>query len=206
MSRSWTTLSQLSNSVYTPQQFEEAAYRLVTEQVLYSTDRSARVAYALVESYFSDFASVLAPLGVRLERNAHHRYIVALPNHGAGTLVTLADTLLTLVLRQRYDEGMRQGRVQDDGEVLVDLEELREAYKGLTGRDLDTGNSLRNQLITLKRWGVARMEDTPPDDPQPFAVCIRPAIVDIVGEQWLQRLAQHGVDDGETEGEVDATA
>ena len=206
MSRSWSTLSQLSNGIYTPQQFEEAAYRLVTEQVLYSTDRTARVAYAMVESYFSDFAGVLAPLGIRLERNAHHRYIVALPTHGAGTLVTLADTLLTLVLRQRYDEGMRQGRVQDDGEVLVEIEELREAYKGLTGRDLDTGGALRAQLVTLRRWGVARQEDTPVDDPQPFAIVVRPAIVDVVGEQWLQRLAQHGTDDADAEGAADATA
>ena len=206
MSRSWTTLSQLSSGVYQPQDFEQAAYRLVTEQVLYSSDRSTRVAYALVESHYKDFSDVLAPLGIRLERNAHHRYIVALPTHGTGTLVTLADTLLTLVLRQRYDEGMRQGRVQDDGEVLVDIEELREAYQGLTGRPLDTGGGLRNQLVTLKRWGIARIEDTPPDDPQPFAVLIRPAIVDVVGEQWLQRLAQHGTDDLDEDSDTHAAA
>ena len=78
MKRSWNTLSQQSGS-HAVADFERAAYRLVTEQVLYSTDRNARVAYRLVEEFFDDFVQALAPLGLRLERNPHYRYVVALP-------------------------------------------------------------------------------------------------------------------------------
>ncbi len=134
MKRSWTTLSQLSNGLYVPQDFERAAYRLVTEQVLYASDRGSKNAYHLVETWFADFAAALEPLGVRLERNAHYRYVVALPAHGEGAAVTLEQTLLLLVLRHRYDAAMRDGQIEDQGEALVELPELQEAYRNLTGQ------------------------------------------------------------------------
>jgi hypothetical protein len=203
MKRSWNTLSQQSNGVYAVADFERAAYRLVTEQVLYAGDRGTRVAYHLVEDHFDDFVAALAPLGIRLERNAHYRYVVALPAHGEGTPVTLDETLLLLVLRQRYDEAMRQGRIEDQGEVIVELPELQEAYQALIGRPMPETGALRTLVRTLRRWGVCRLVDSEPDDPQPFHLRVRPAIVEVVGETWLQRLDQHNRD--EDEDAVEAT-
>ena len=196
MKRSWTTLSQASNGLYTVEDFERAAYRLVSEQVLYASDRGTRSAYRLVEAHLDDFAAVLAPLGVRLARNPHYRYIVALADHAEGAAVSLDETLLLLVLRQRYDLAIREGRIEEQGEVLVELPELQEAYPALIGRPMPEVGSLRALARTLKRWGLARLVESEPDDPQPFHLEIRPAIVDIVGEQWLQRLDQfNGADD-----------
>jgi hypothetical protein len=195
MKRSWNTLSQMSNGVYAVADFERAAWRLVTEQVLYASDRGARVAYHLVEDHFDDYVAALAPLGIRLERNAHYRYVVALPMHGEGTPVTLDETLLLLVLRQRYDEAMRQGQVEEQGEVIVELPELQEAYQALVGRPMPEVGTLRALARTLKRWGTCRLVESEADDPQPFHLRVRPAIVEIVGEQWLQRLDQHNRED-----------
>ncbi len=195
MKRSWNTLSQMSNGVYAVQDFERAAYRLVTEQVLYASDQRTRVAYSLVEEFLGDFAAALEPLGVRLERNAHYRYVVALPTQADGVLVTLAETLLVLVLRQRYDEAMKQGQIEDAGEVVVELPELQEAYQALAARAMPDVGELRELVRSLKRWGVCRLVDSEPDDPQPFHLRVRPAIVEIVGEQWLQRLDQHNLAD-----------
>ncbi len=208
MKRSWNTLSQLSNGVYAVQDFERAAYRLVTEQVLYASDQRTRVAYALVEEFLGDFAAALEPLGVRLERNAHYRYVVALPTQADGVPVTLAETLLVLVLRQRYDEAMKQGLIEDHGEVVVELPELQEAYQALAARAMPDVGELRDLVRSLKRWGVCRLVDSEPDDPQPFHLRVRPAIVEIVGEQWLQRLDQHnrGDDADDTAEDDDATA
>lgn len=208
MKRSWATLSQLSGGMYTTQDFERAAYRLVTEQVLYSSDRKSKNAYHLVETYLADFAAAMEPLGIRLERNPHYRYVAALPTHGEGTPVTLEETLLILVLRQQYDEAMRQGQVEDHGDVLVELPELQEAYQGLTGRELPEGGALGALLRSLKRWSVCKTTDSEPGDPQPFRILVRPAIVEIVGAQWLQRLDQHGrdEDDAVTEGGSDVPA
>jgi hypothetical protein len=206
MKRSWNTLSQMSNGVYTVADFERAAWRLVTEQVLYASDRGSRVAYHLVEDHFDDYVATLAPLGIRLERNAHYRYVVAMPAHGEGTPVTLEETLLLLMLRQRYDEAMRQGQVEDQGEVIVELPELQEAYPALSGRGMPDVGALRALARTLKRWGVCRLVDSEADDPQPFHLRVRPAIVEIVGEQWLQRLDQHRGDDDRTDTNADDDA
>jgi hypothetical protein len=195
MKRSWNTLSQQSNGLYAVQDFERAAYRLVTEQVLYAADRTARVAYHLVEDHFDDFVGALAPLGIRLARNPHYRYLVALPAHGEGVAVTLDETLLLLVLRQRYDEAMRQGQIEEHGEVVVELPELQEAYQALAGRPMPDVGTLRTLARTLRRWGLARLVDSDRDDPQPFHLVVRPAIVEVVGELWLQRLDQHNRDD-----------
>jgi len=203
MKRSWNTLSQMSNGVYAVQDFERAAYRLVTEQVLYASDRGARMAYHLIEDHFDDYLAALAPLGIRLERNAHYRYVVAMPAHGEGTPVTLEETLLLLVLRQRYDEAMRQGQVEEQGEVIVELPELQEAYQALAGRAMPDVGTLRTLARTLKRWGVCRLVESERDDPQPFHLRARPAIVEVVGEQWLQRLDQHNRDDDEADDDSD---
>lgn len=206
MKRSWNTLSQMSNGTYTVQDFERAAYRLATEQVLYAADTRTRVAYHLVEDHYADFVAALEPLGIRLERNAHYRYVVALPVHGEGTPVTLDETLALLVLRQRYDEAMRQGLIEDHGEVVVELPELQESWQALTGRAMPDTGTLRALARTLKRWGVCRLVESEGDDPQPFHLRARPAIVEIVGEQWLQRLDQHNRDDDGVETEDDDAA
>jgi hypothetical protein len=209
MKRSWNQLSQQSNGTYAVADFERAAYRLVTEQVLYASDRGARMAYHLVEDHFDDYLAALAPLGIRLERNAHYRYVVAMPAHGEGAPVTLDETLLLLVLRQRYDEAARQGQIEEQGEVVVELPELQEAYQALAGRAMPDVGALRTLARTFRRWGVCRLVDSEGDDPQPFHLRVRPAIVDIAGEQWLQRLDQHNRDDAEADDAMeddDATA
>lgn len=203
MKRSWNTLSQLANGVYAEADFERAAYRLVTEQVLYAGDRNARTAYHLVEDYFDDYVAALAPLGVRLERNAHYRYVVALPAHGEGTPVTLDETLLLLVLRQRYDAAARRGDIEEQGEAIVELPELQEAYQALVARPMPEVGTLRVLARNARRWGVARLVESEPNNPQPFYLRVRPAIVEIVGEQWLQRLDQHRGADTGAEAEAD---
>lgn len=204
MKRSWNILSQLSDGVYAEADFERAAYRLVTEQVLYASDRGARTAYHLVEDYFEDYVAALAPLGIHLERNAHYRYVVALPAHSEGTPVTLDETLLLLVLRQRYDAAARRGDIEEQGEAIVELPELQEAYQALVARPMPEVGTLRVLARNARRWGVARLVESEPDDPQPFHLRVRPAIVDIVGEQWLQRLDQHRGADAVADGEADA--
>ena len=204
MKRSWNVLSQLSNGIHAVADFERAAYRLVTEQVLYASDRGTRTAYHLVEDHFDDYVAALAPLGIRLERNAHYRYVVALPAHAEGVPVTLEETLLLLVLRQRYDAAARQGNIEELGEVVVELPELQEAYQALIARPMPEVGTLRALARTVRRWGVARLVDSEPDDPQPFHLRVRPAIVDIVGETWLQRLDQHTRDDEAEDAEVEA--
>ena len=93
--------------------------------------------------------------------------------------------------------------------ALLALDPVQEAWQALSGRAMPDTGALRALARTLKRWGVCRLVDSEDDDPQPFHLRVRPAIVEIVGEQWLQRLDQHNLGDVEGddgEGEDDAAA
>ena len=57
-------------------------------------------------------------------------------------------------------------------------------------------------MKTMKRWGIAKKSDEHVGDgddelaaAQPYAVIIRPAIIDILGEAALQRIAEWRVAD-----------
>ncbi len=198
-SRDWEDLASRLDGIYTVEDFETAAYRLVAEQVIYHSDRSRRVTYAILDLYEREFTKVLAPLGVSLSINRQLRYVTALPRHAKASTATVAQTLFALVLRGLYDEGVRAGGLTEDGEVLCDYIELQEKFHLMTGRDLPTRGELDTLLRSAKRWGIARrLEDddsghlTPLQEQSVGGVAIRPAIVDVLGETALIRLAQWG--------------
>lgn len=206
--RGWEDLASRLEGIYTVEDFETAAYRLVAEQVIYHSDRSSRVTYALLDLYEREFAKVLAPLGVSLSINRQLRYVTALPRHAKAGTATVAQTLFSLVLRGLYDEGVRAGGLTEDGEILCDYIELQEKFHLMTGRDLPTRGELDTLLRAAKRWGIARrLEDddsghlTPLQEQSAGGVAIRPAIVDVLGETALIRLAQWGAARDETLGD-----
>jgi hypothetical protein len=197
--RDWEDLAARLDGIYTVEDFETAAYRLVAEQVIYHSDRNSRVTYAILDLYEREFAKVLAPLGVSVSINRQLRYATALPRHAKAGTATVAQTLFALVLRGMYDEGVRAGGLTEDGEVLCDYIELQEKFHLMTGRDLPTRGELDTQLRAAKRWGIARrLEDddsgnlTPLQEQSAGGLAIRPAIVDVLGETALMRLAQWG--------------
>lgn len=209
--RDWEDLASRLDGVYTVEDFETAAYRLVAEQVIYHSDRSSRVTYGILDLYEREFAKVLAPLGVSLSVNRQLRYVTALPRHAKASTATVAQTLFALVLRGLYDEGVRTGGLTEDGEILCDYIELQEKFHLMTGRDLPTRGELDTLLRSAKRWGIARrLEDddsghlTPLQEQSAGGVAIRPAIVDVLGETALIRLAQWGAarDEVQSEGSV----
>jgi hypothetical protein len=195
--RDWEDLASRLDGIYTVEDFETAAYRLVAEQVIYHSDRSSRMTYAILDLYEREFAKVLAPLGVSLSINRQLRYVTALPRHAKAGTATVAQTLFALVLRGLYDEGVRAGGLTEDGEILCDYIELQEKFRLMTGRDLPTRGELDTLLRAVKRWGIARrLEDddsgslTPLQEQSANGLAIRPAIVDVLGETALIRLAQ----------------
>jgi Domain of unknown function (DUF4194) len=195
--RDWEDLASRLDGIYTVEDFETAAYRLVAEQVIYHSDRNSRVTYAILDLYEREFTKVLASLGVSLSINRQLRYAIALPRHAKAGTATVAQTLFALVLRGLYDEGVRAGGLTEDGEILCDYIELQEKFRLMTGRDLPTRGELDTLLRTVKRWGIARrLEDddsgslTPLQEQSAGGLAIRPAIVDVLGETALIRLAQ----------------
>lgn len=197
MGQYWESLASRDNVMNTKEEFETAAYRLVAEQVLYYTDKHSRVAYWLTERYEREFTQALSPLGIMLKVNRQMRYTCAIPEHAKAGTATVQQTILALILRKIYDESARLGQLNDDGEVICDLVDLEEKYRLETHRELPKKGELDALLGILKRWGIARIsneQDGIDGDhglgDQPYAVVIRPAIAEVLGEVALQRLAQ----------------
>lgn len=197
MSNFWEALASRLDGVYVAEDFETAAYRLVSEQVIYHSDRSSRVSYSIVDLYEREFNKVLAPLGVSLTVNRQLRYVVAQPQHARASTATVAQTLFALVLRGLYEEGARAGDLSEEAEVTIDYIELQEKYRLMTGRDLPPKGELDSLLRAARRWGIARRLDdddstglTLLQEQSVSGIAIRPAIVDVLGETALMRLAQ----------------
>lgn len=196
MSQYWESLASRTDGQHTSEELEMAAYRLAVEQVLYYADRHSRTAYYMIERYEREFRQALAPLGIDVQVNRQLRYAYALPKHAKAGAASIAQTVFALVLRAIYDESASTGQLTDDGEVVCDLVELAEKYRLMSGKDLPTKGKLDSLMETMKRWGIARKsEDQGLDDSddmvgQPYAVIIRPAIADMLGEAALARLVQ----------------
>ena len=194
MSIYWEASAARTEGQNTADEFETAAYRLVSEQVLYHADKHSRVAYWLVERYTKDFERALEPLGIEVMVNTLLRYVYAKPKHAKSGTASVTQTLLALVLRSLYDESARAGQLNDNGEVLCDLVELKEKYRLETGRELPSKMEFDALLRQFKRWGIAKMADEQnldemdSDADSQLYVLIRPAIVDVLGEAALQRL------------------
>jgi|CXWL01.1.fsa_nt_gi hypothetical protein len=209
MSEYWETAASRTNGLNKPEDFEQAAYRLVTEQVLYHSDKSSRTAYALIERYIRDFQQALNPLGLVVEVNRTLQYAYAKPLHARQGSAPVSLTLLALVLRAAYDDAMRAGMWNDQREVLLDAVELDAKHEMLTGRKLPPKMELDILMRQLKRSGIAQWaERATQDDGEESCipiVLIRPGIVDILGEAALQQLghwsqvktAQQMADEGE---------
>ncbi|KWO45436.1 hypothetical protein WT97_14530 [Burkholderia sp. MSMB1459WGS] len=202
----WTDAATATKNVVTEDDFEAAANRLITEQVLYAADRGSKVAYGLIRDFEREFKRALEPLGYIVRVNSQLRYACAIPKHARTSPVTVDQTLLALVLRKIFDEETRSGHHDENGEVACDLVTLEVKYKQMTGgRELATGGKLAALIQWMRRWGLARVsdEDGNPfghDAGQPYALIIRPGIAEILGEGALARIALFTSPDAEADG------
>jgi len=191
----WTDAAAATKNVVTEDDFEAAANRLVTEQVLYAADRGSKVHYGLIRDFERDFKRALEPLGYLVRVNSQLRYACAIPKHAKTSTATVEQTLLALVLRKIFDEETRSGHHDENGEVACDLVTLEVKYKQSTGgRELATGGKLVALMQWMRRWGIARVTDEAGnqfwhDTDQPYVVIIRPGIADVLGEAALARIA-----------------
>lgn len=203
----WANAVEATHNVVTEDDFEAAANRLVTEQVLYAADRGSKVAYGLIRDFERDFKRALEPLGYAVRVNSQLRYACAIPKHVKSSPVTVEQTLLALVLRKIFDEETRNGHHDENGEVVCDLVTLEVKYKQTTaGRELATGGKLAALMQWMRRWGIARVVSDEEGDQlghyadQPYAVIIRPGIAEVLGEAALTRIALFTDADTEVDG------
>lgn len=191
----WANAAEATRNVVTEDDFEAAANRLVTEQVLYAADRGSKLAYGIIRDFEREFKRALEPLGYVVRINGQLRYACAIPKHVKNSSASVDQTLLALVLRKIFDEETRSGHHDENGEVVCDLVTLEVKYKQMTdGRELATGGKLAALMQWMQRWGIAKISDEEGDQPendsdQPYVIVIRPGIAEVLGEAALERLA-----------------
>lgn len=191
MARDWKPAPELA-TIYTEGDFQQAAYQLLTSQVLYAAERFQSNAYRIISAHRSQFIeNFRSLLNVDVVFNDTHRYVMARPRGERRVALPLLQTLLILVLRKIYDERGRRGDL-DKGEAEVGLVELMEAFKASTGRELPRSSGDLAALIDeMRRFGIARRTTIASPDGQPWSVVIMPAVEQLIDESWAARLAAH---------------
>lgn len=105
------------------------------------------------------------------------------------------EVMLILVLRAEYDKALREGDVDERGQVMLPLEALNLAYRNLLGRTLPDQQGERQAL--LRRMRQLRLIRSPADSgPESEAwLTIRPGILSLVTDTALGQLAGPADDD-----------
>lgn len=194
----WSRIADHSNGRITEDDLERAAHRLNSWQVIYATDHGCRGAYDLITQHLAAFRDAFGLLGRDIIHRAHHGYVVCLSRHRVGPRLRLAETRLGVVLRRLYDDKMSHADI-DNGEIVVDLVELQQAWQEYLGLEWTfRQGELEDLLRVLKRYGIVLLRDADPD--HPFELVVRSAIEDVFGETVLHQLAAYGAgDNGEEE-------
>lgn len=185
--KNWEALAERSGR-YAAADFQMAAYALMTQQALYAADARQRTAYHLIKDHLTHYREVFELFGVDIIDEGADQYLVAVPRSQRLSQLSTEMTLLILTLAQVYRQQVMRGELDGDRAVIT-IEELRSAYRAMSGREL-TGESgsLRQLLIQTQRMGMARTVDAEVGSGQPFDVAVLPAIKSLVSESVLMRM------------------
>lgn len=191
MPLNWEDFPIRKDDPYEPQDFRNAAYQLLSSQILYETTTGQGASYRLIDRYRDAFREAFDLFGVALKFDSDYRYIAAIPNAEKQLAMPKSDALLLLVLRKGYHEQALQGNL-DAGVAVLSIEELRELHRAETSRELpkEVGD-LKDILGRMRAFGVARLPPTESGSEQPFDIAILPGITALVSEVALGRLTEY---------------
>lgn len=193
MPKDWSAYAKDKDdkSFYEEDDFRNAAYQLLTQQVLYEKEKSDRVAYQIVNTHRMQFREAFDLFGMDIDFDDAYRYCAAIPRTSRRTQLTLVETLLMLVLRKIYHEQAVHADLVD-GSAFISIDELQEAYRAETGRELPTtARELDPLMDAMKRFGILRKTQAEAGSAQPFGLEIRPGIERLVNENMLTRMAAY---------------
>lgn len=187
-------------------EFSELMIRLVDHGVL-CRDESKKEAelydrYLQLDEFVEDYLSVL---GIRLLHDRQFHTVRLFPpgaevpgladadsafNTGLRERLNQAEVALVLVLRAEYDKALREGSLDEHGNVLLSMEALNLSAKNLLGRALPENITERRnlfrrlrQLRLIRSSGDEEIEDTE------TWITIRPGITSFVTATVLSQLS-----------------
>lgn len=187
-------------------EFSELVLRLLDYSIICREESQVEMTlydrFLRIESLVQDY---LSPLHIRLLHEAQFQYVRAYPpgaevpgmhdeqyqpfNSGLRQRLGQQEIAVILVLRSQYDKSLREGAVDDNGQVLLSLEALSIAMHNLLGRSLPEHINDRKKLFSrlkqlrLIQYGVD--DDVASGDAW---IRIRPMIVSFVSDEALSVL------------------
>lgn len=188
------------------EQFSELMIRLLDHGVL-CRDENKREAelydrYLQVADLVEDF---LAVLRVRLLHEPRFHSLRLFPpgaevpglsdtedafNSGLRERLSQSEVALILVLRAEYDNALREGQIDEHGQVTLPLEALSLAHKNLLGRPLPDGLVQRRELFRrLRQLRLIRYAGDEAIEDSEAWLTIRPDITSLVTDAVLAELA-----------------
>jgi hypothetical protein len=175
------------DKIYDANDCRNAAFQLLSSQILYETTSRHTASYRLIARYLSAFREIFDMIGVQIHLNQTYRYVAAVPMAAKMPDMRKSDAMLLLVLRKAYHEQASHGSL-DRGEAVLGIDELQEIYRAETGQEIPAEiGALKTALAPMKACGAIKIRDAESD--QPFDVVILPGIEALVNEGTLARLA-----------------
>jgi hypothetical protein len=187
-------------------EFSELMIRLIDHGVL-CRDESKKEAelydrYQQLAELVEDYLSVL---DIRIQHDRQFHMVRLFPpgaevpglpdtdsafNTGLRERLNQAEVALVLVLRAEYDKALREGSLDEEGNVLLSMEALNLAAKNLLGRALPEAITERRalfrrlrQLRLIRSSGEEDLKDTE------IWITIRPGITSFVTASVLAQLS-----------------
>jgi hypothetical protein len=153
----------------------------------------------------------LALMGVRFQHDTQFNFVRILPpgarlpgmddetdepfNGGFRSRLNQHEVALILVLRAEYDKALREGVIDEQGCATLSLEAISLAMKSLLRRNLPENIGERRQAF--KRLRQLRLinyfADADVDSGESW-IKIRPLIIHLVSNEWLNQIRTHLAD------------
>lgn len=161
--------------------------------------------FVRIEPLVNDFLHLI---GVRFQHDSHFRFVRMLPpgaripgmddesddsiNTGLRHRLAQNEVALILVLRAEYDKALREGRIDEQGATSLSVEAIAVAMKSLLKRNLP--ENLGERRAAFKRLKQLRLvhflSETDVDSGESW-IKIRPLIISLVSNEWLDRLREN---------------
>ncbi|EAR10481.1 DUF4194 domain-containing protein [Reinekea blandensis] len=207
---------QLDKAGITRNEYSELLIRLLdygvlcrdesqTEQVLY--DR-----YLRIDGLVADYLEVI---GIRIQHEPRFHFVRLFPpgaevpgmaephqqpfNNGFRVKLNQSEVALVLILRSLYDRALREGQLDEQGCVLVSIENITISLRNLLKRTLPDKLTERRQLFgRLRQLRLIQLNQEIHEDSADLWIRIRPMIISYVSDDVLSTLLGEHSSDSET--------
>lgn len=172
--------------------FQKAGRELLIKQVIHS-DGQRKSIYRLIVRHKDYFEILLNALGYHLKYDATYEYLLLLPGQdNVGSVrgqIKKDETLMLFALRVMWEEGSRDGEMDDLGRILVDTSMLIDRFITLGGREIPKKSRIKEMLTQWKSRGYILLGEEDQDE-EVFPVEIRPVIRDLVTADLAEEVIQ----------------